>query len=287
MTTPTPPAPPAVPPAVPLYGFDAFSPQEVSERIERLGVVKARLPLERMLMLAALAGTFIGFGALSFVLVASDPALGFAAKRVLGGAVFSLGLLLVVVAGAELFTGNNLLVMAWVSGRIRTGELLRNWVVVLAGNAIGAALLAFLVALSGHLEMNGGLVRETYLAVAGAKTSIGWGQAFVSGILCNALVCLAVWMATAGRSVVDKLVAIIFPIGAFVAAGFEHSVANLYLIPTALIIKWTGMAASVPASLTLAGLAGNVIPVALGNIVGGGLGVAAVYWVIYRQGRTP
>lgn len=272
--------------APPLFGFDAFSPQEISERIERIGVAKARLPLHRMAMLGALAGGFIGFGALYFMIVASDPSLGFAARRVLGGIVFSLGLLLVVVAGAELFTGNNLLVMAWADGKLGTGELLRNWGVVLLANTVGAVGLAVMVVLSGHPAMNDFAVGEAYLRLAEVKTSMPFGRAFVNGILCNALVCLAVWMATAGRSVVDKAVAIVFPVSAFVAAGFEHSVANLYLIPTAMLLKWTGASSVASEHVTFAGLFSNLVPVVLGNIVGGGVFVAFIYHVIYRRGRT-
>lgn len=269
-----------------LFGFDAFSPQEISERIERIGVVKARLPLHRMVMLGLLAGGFIGFGALYFTLVTSDATLGFAAKRVLGGVVFSLGLLLVVVAGAELFTGNNLLVMAWADGKLSLSELLRNWAVVLTANAAGAVGLAVLVVLSGHTAMNDGAVADTYLRIAEAKTSLPFARAFVSGILCNALVCLAVWMATAGRSVVDKAVAIVFPISAFVAAGFEHSVANLYLIPVGLLLKFTGASSVAADHVTIAGLFANLVPVVLGNLVGGALFVAFVYHMIYRKGRA-
>jgi formate/nitrite transporter len=286
--TPSPgPTPTETAPTTPaLYGFDAFSPQEISERIERIGVTKARLPLQRMAMLGVLAGGFIGFGALYFMIVASDPSLGFAARRVLGGVVFSLGLLLVVVAGAELFTGNNLLVMAWADGRLGAGELLRNWSVVLLANAVGAMGLAALVVLSGHLAMNDSAVGEAYLRVAEAKTSMPFARAFVSGILCNALVCLAVWMATAGRSVTDKAIAIVFPVSAFVAAGFEHSVANLFLIPAAMLYKWTGAASTVAEHVNITGLLANLAPVVLGNVVGGGVFVAFIYHVIYRRGRT-
>lgn len=274
------------PGGAPLYGFDAFSPQEISERVERVGVAKARLPFQRMFMLAVLAGAFIGFGALFNVIVLSDPSLGFAARRVLGGAVFSLGLLLVVVAGAELFTGNNLLVMAWADGRLSTGEVLRNWAIVLAGNAVGAVSLAFLVALSGHASLNEHAIAQAYVRVAVAKTSLPWLTAFASGMLCNALVCLAVWMAFAGRSVVDKAVAIVLPISAFVAAGFEHSVANLYLVPMGMLLPLVDPA--VPASgVTVGAFAASVVPVILGNIVGGGVLVALVYHVIYRRGRAP
>jgi formate/nitrite transporter len=269
--------------APPLYGFDAFTPQEVSERVERIGVTKARLPLLKMAMLGVLAGAFIGLGAMFFTIVASDASLPFAARRVLGGLVFSLGLVLVVVAGAELFTGNNLLAMAWADGRLTTGEVLRNWTVVAASNLVGAVGLAALVVLSGHPALNGGAVGDQYLRIAEAKTSLPFLTAFASGVLCNALVCLAVWMAMAGRSVADKAVAIAFPISAFVAAGFEHSVANMYFIPTAWLLKASGWASSPAAHVTLAGFAGNLAPVILGNIVGGSVMVALVYHVIYRR----
>ena len=209
-----------------IFGFDAYSPKQIAERVESVGVVKARLPLLSMLMLGMLAGAFIGLGALYFVLITSDPSLGFAASRVLGGVAFSLGLILVIVAGAELFTGNNLLAMAWADKKITTYELLRNWTVVCLANFIGAAGLALLVFLSAHPDMNSGLIAAQYLKIANAKVAMPFWDAFFKGVLCNVLVCMAVWMALAGRSVIDKVVAIIFPISAFVAAGFEHSVAN-------------------------------------------------------------
>lgn len=269
----------------PLFGFDAFSPAEIGERVERIGVAKARLPLVQMLMLGVLAGAFIGFGALYFTIVAADPSLGFAGRRVLGGVVFSLGLLLVVVAGAELFTGNNLLVMAWADGKLGTAEVLRNWAVVLAANVLGAVGLAALVVLSGHPAMHDGAVAEQYVRIAAAKTSLPALTAFASGVLCNVLVCLAVWMALAGRSVVDKAIAIVFPISAFVAAGFEHSVANAYFIPIGLMLRGVTAAGADATSLTLAGFAANMVPVVLGNVVGGAVLVAFVYHVIYRRGR--
>jgi formate transporter len=271
-----------------ILGFDAYSPQEIVARVESVGVAKARLPLLATAMLGLLAGAFIGLGALYFILVISDPGIGFAAARVLGGVCFSLGLLLVVVAGAELFTGNNLLAMAWADGRISTGEVVRNWIVVCAANFVGAVGLAVIVFLSGHADMNGGAVGRTYLEVAAAKTSLSFWEAFWRGVLCNVLVCMAVWMAFAGRSVVDKLVAVIFPISAFVAAGFEHSIANMYLIPLAMMLKASG--AALPAggdAITLGGFAGNLVPVIAGNLVGGSVLVALVYHVIYRRPGLP
>ena len=217
-----------------IFGFDAFSSTEITAQVEKIGVAKVHLPLLSMLMLSVLAGAFIGLGALYFVVVKSDPVLSFATGQVLGGLVFSLGLLLVVVAGAELFTGNNLLAMAWADGKISALELLRNWAIVCVGNFIGAAGLALLVFLSRHPDMNNGAIGQQYLEIAAAKIAMPFWTAFFKGVLCNVLVCMAVWMALAGRSVIDKAVAIIFPISAFVAAGFEHSIANMYFIPLAM-----------------------------------------------------
>jgi formate transporter len=269
-----------------IFGFDAFSPKEIAQRVETIGVTKARLPLLSMVMLGILAGAFIGLGALYYVLVVSDPTLGFAAKRLLGGVAFSLGLILVIVAGAELFTGNNLLVMAWADQQITTRELLRNWLVICGANFLGAVGIAALVCLSGHPAMNDGLVAEQYLQIAASKCALPFWSAFFRGILCNILVCIAVWMALAGRSVIDRAVAIIFPISAFVAAGFEHSVANMFFIPMGLMLKAAGHQVDQSLSLTWFGLWHNLIPVILGNVVGGSVLVGLVYHVIYRRGTA-
>ncbi len=269
-----------------ILGFDAFSPKEIAEKVQTVGVVKAHLPSLQTLMLGVLAGGFIGLGALYFALVASDTQLSFGVAQVLGGVAFSLGLILVVVGGAELFTGNNLLVMAWADGKITTAEMLRNWALVYVANAFGAIGLAVVVYLSQHAGMNQGAVGAAYLKIAAVKTALPFWEAFFKGVLCNLLVCLAVWMALAGRSVTDKVLAIVFPISAFVAAGFEHCVANMYFIPLAIFLKG-GVAA--PSGMELAslgwgGFAGNLIPVTLGNIVGGSVMVALVYYLIYRRG---
>ena len=256
-----------------LYGFDAFSPAEIAQRVEQVGVAKARLPLRALIMLGMLAGAFIGLGSLYYVIVVSDPALPLALERLLGGVVFSLGLLLVVVAGAELFTGNNLIAMAWAEGKVTTRELVYNWLVVCCANFAGAVLLASMVFLSGHAQA----YAATYLKIAAAKTSLPWVQAFFSGVMCNVLVCMAVWMTLAGRSVVDKAVAIVAPISAFVAAGFEHSVANMYFIPLGMMLQ-----AASAQPVELSGLARNLVPVIAGNLVGGSVLVALVYGVIYR-----
>ena len=261
-----------------IFGLDAFAPKEIAARVRDVGVGKARLPLLTLALLGVLAGAFIGLGALMFTLVASDASLGFAASRLLGGLAFSLGLVLVTVAGAELFTGNNLIAMAWASGRVSTTELLRNWVVVGLANLVGATGLALLVAWSGHGALNQGEVGRAAVRIATAKAQVPLGEAFFRGVLCNVLVCMAVWMGLAGRSVTDKVLAIVFPITAFVAAGFEHSIANLYFFPLAMALG---------APLGAGDMLRNLVPVIGGNIVGGSVLVAGIYWVIYLRPGVP
>lgn len=266
-----------------LYGSDAYAPLEVARRVETVGVAKARMATLPLLMLGVLAGAFIGLGSMLFVIVRSDPTLGFAAAQVGGGLVFSLGLLLVVVAGAELFTGNNLLAMAWADGRITSAEVLRNWTLVCAANFVGAAGLALIVFASGHTGMNDGAIGRTVVRIALAKQGLPAWEAFLRGVLCNVLVCMAVWMAMAGRSVVDKAVAVIFPISAFVAAGFEHSIANMYLMPLAMLVQ----APTAATLVTWSGMAANLVFVIAGNLVGGSVLVGLTYHVIYGRRREP
>jgi len=254
------------------HGLDAYTPRQMAERLAAFSVTKAALPLLPLAMLGLLAGAFIGLGAMMFTLVAADATLGFAAQRLLGGLAFSLGLILVVVAGAELFTGNNLLAMAWADGRVSTAQVLRNWVVVGTANFVGAFGLALLVWWSGHLGLNDGALARTALRIAEAKAALPAGEAFFRGVLCNVLVCMAVWMTLAGRSVTDKVLVIVFPITAFVAAGFEHSIANMYFFPLAML---AGGAVGVGDMLA------NLAPVIAGNLVGGSVLVALVYWVVY------
>ena len=267
---------------------NAYSPAEVAARVEAASVAKTKLAFVSVAMLGLLAGAFIAIGSVYFTLVVSDPELGFAASRVLGGAVFSVGLMLVIVGGGELFTGNNLLAMAWADGLISTPQILRNWVIALVANALGAGAVAVLVSLTPYPDMNGGLVGVTAVKIAAAKVSLPFWQAFVAGVLCNVLVCMAVWLAMAGRSIVDKAVAILFPISAFVAAGFEHSVANMYLIPAGLILRdvvdVTGVAGI--DRLDWVGYVRNLVPVTLGNVAGGSGLVGLAYYLAYCRGRS-
>jgi formate/nitrite transporter len=257
--------------------FDAYSPAEIADRVENAGVAKASMPFLQTFVLSLLAGAFIAFGGMLYTLVMTNSGLGFGPGRLLGGVAFSLGLILVVVAGAELFTGNNLIVMAWADGRVTTRLLFRNWGIVFAGNVIGSLGMAVMVVLSGTLDLGDGAVARTAMAIATSKIAIPPVQAFFRGILCNALVCMAVWLCFSAHSVSGKILAIIFPISAFVALGFEHSIANAYLIPVGYLAG--------ASDITLGGMLHNLLPVTAGNIVGGSVFVALVYWLIYHRGR--
>jgi formate transporter len=272
------------PPQPPIFNLNAYSPAEIKEATEKVGIKKATLPVLTSFMLAVIAGGSIGLGALYYTIIVSDPELSFAAARVIGGLAFSLGLVIVLVGGAELFTGNNLVVMAWASGDVTTKQMLRNWVVVYVGNLAGSLGLVVLVFLAHHLDMNGGRIGLSILNTAAAKTAPDAVTLFFKGVLCNLLVCLAVWLAYGGRSVTDKIVALIFPVSAFIAAGFEHCVANMYFLPLAWLMVQTG---NVPpgfdaSAITVTGIIHNLVPVTVGNIVGGAGLVGAMYWAIYR-----
>ena len=225
-------------PSFPAGGLDALPPPAMARKAEDVGVAKAALPAPKVFALAVLAGAFIALGALfATTVTAGTSDLAFGVTRLLAGVTFSLGLILVVVAGAELFTGNNLVVMAWAGRRVSTTRLLAGWLLVYVGNFAGAIATAALVYFARQYEFGGGAVGEQALAIGVAKTSLGFGQAVLLGTLCNALVCLAVWLTYSARTVADKILAVVPPIAAFVAAGFEHSVANMYFIPFALFVK--------------------------------------------------
>lgn len=298
-TMTAPPSPPApAPAAAPAPGpsLDALVPREMARKAEDVGVTKAGLALVPMFTLAVLAGAFIAFGAIfSTIASAGAPgtALPFGVTRILSGLVFSVGLILVVIGGAELFTGNNLIVMAWASGRVPTARLLRNWAVVYVGNLVGAVAVAA-AAFAGNLHLQGGgAVGRRALDIAATKTALGVWPAFVLGILANVLVCLAVWLCMGARTVTDKVLAIVFPISTFVAAGFEHSIANMYFLPFALFVKggaadafWAKAATTSGAYPTVTWgdtITGNLLPVTLGNVVGGAVLVGLVYWSVYLR----
>lgn len=265
--------------------FDSLMPAQIAAKAEDVGVAKGRLDAASLFLLAVLAGAFIALGAMfsTVSMIGTAEFIGYGLTRVIGGVTFCLGLILVVIAGAELFTGNNLMVMAAVSGKLPFRSLLRNWLLVYVGNFVGAVTTAYLIVLSGHYR----LVAPLALDIAEAKATLPFVEAFLRGIYCNALVCLAVWLCMSCRTTTDKVVAILFPITAFVAAGFEHCVANMYLIPLGLFIKMHGpeVYTRVNEQLTWGGLAANLVPVTLGNIVGGAVMVGGVYWLIYCRHR--
>ncbi len=260
---------------------------------ENIGVSKAHQDVIKTIVLAVLAGAFIAFGAVFATLVTSGSTMTYGITKLLGGVAFSLGLILVVVGGAELFTGNNLLSMAWASKKISTKQVLLNWLIVYVGNIIGAFSIVILMLLSGHYLFGEGVVGSNILHIAEAKCQLGFRQAIVLGILCNILVCLAIWLCYSARSAHGKILAIIFPITAFVSAGFEHSVANMYFIPMGIMVKafggpelWNMIGTSPDQfdSLTWSHYFNdNLFPVTIGNIIGGALFVGLAYWFIYLR----
>jgi formate transporter FocA len=279
--------------------LDALLPADMAVKAEQIGVRKAHLNHASMFVLALLAGAFIALGAVfaTTVSAGAGDALPYGVVRLLAGLVFALGLILVIIGGAELFTGNNLIVMAWASRKVSTGLLLKNWIIVYLGNFVGAVGTAGLVYFGGQFTFGKGAVGAAALATASAKLSLDFMQALALGILCNALVCLAVWLTFSARTTTDRILAIIPPIAAFVAAGFEHSIANMYFIPVALFIKagapeafWAniGKTAADYANLTWGRFfLDNLLPVTLGNIIGGTLLVGAVYWFVYLRHVKP
>ena len=251
-------------------GLDAYKPSEIADLVEAAGVAKVRMPVLQIITLSILAGAFIGLGAAAYTVVMTGADASFGPARFLGGVVFSLGLILVIVGGAELFTGNALMVMAAVDRLITPAELLWNWVLVYFGNFVGATGLALAISMTGILD---GPIGSTAATIADSKVAFAWPEAFMRGVLCNMLVCLAVWLALAARTVSGKILAIIWPISSFVLLGLEHSVANMYLIPQGI---FAGSLVSVGA------VALNFAFVTLGNIVGGAGGVALAYRLAYR-----
>jgi formate/nitrite transporter len=285
--------------------FDALLPPAMGAKAEDLGVKKANLRADNMFVLGILAGAFIGIGAIFATTVSAgaitirDAAgtagfltgLPYGFTRLLAGLVFSTGLILVIVGGAELFTGNTLITMAFASKKVTLMQLLRNWGVVYLGNLVGAILTAYVVFLGKQYTFGGGSIGLAALTIGETKTSLAFLQAVALGIMCNALVCMAVWMCYSARSTTDKILAIIPPIACFVAAGFEHSIANMYFIPAGLFVKYSGgaefftaigkTAADFPHLTWSNFFVANLIPVTIGNIIGGGIMVGRVYWFVF------
>lgn len=287
--------------------FDALMPAAMAAKAEDLGVKKVALPALKMFALALLAGAFIGIGAIFATTVSAgsiavkdaagaaafSTGLPYGVTRLLAGLAFTVGLILVVVGGSELFTGNNLIMMAFASKKVSLGGLLRNWGIVYLGNFVGSIVTAYIVFLGKQYSFGNGAIGLTALGIGEAKTSYTFIQAVALGIMCNALVCMAVWMCYSARSTTDKILAIIPPIATFVAAGFEHSVANMYFIPVALFVKYFGnpkffeaigkTAADFPHLTWGNFFIGNLLPVTIGNIIGGAFMVGLIYWFIYLR----
>lgn len=273
-------------PAQPLVTTDCLSPVETLAKASGIGVAKCTSPLKKTIVLAIFAGAFIALGAMYYTFVTADKSLSFAVSKVLGGFVFCLGLLLVLVAGAELFTGNNLASIAWADKKITTGQLLKNWVVVWLGNFVGSVIIVFLLHLIHFGAFHDHAVAINMAGIAAAKINQAWHVIFIKAIFCNFLVCLAVWVAFAGRTVADKVAGILLPITAFVACGFEHSVANMYFLPMGYVAANFGGIPTHQAAwdvINASGIAWNLSAATLGNIVGGAIFVGLAYWFAFKK----
>jgi formate transporter len=272
--------------------LDALLPADMAAKAEQVGVLKANLPLRRLVPLGVLAGAFIALGA-NFSTVVTSGSMDPGVSKLLGGLVFSLGLILVVVSGAELFTGNTLIVIAVAGRRVTIRALLRNWLVVYLANFVGATATALLVFASGRMSVGDGAAGQRALRIAEGKGAVAFGEAIISAVLANSLVCLAVWMTMSARTLMDKVIVIVPPVTAFVAAGYEHSVANMYFFPAAIFQKswapdrfWTATE-STSGQFTHVDwqhfLVSNLLPVTIGNIIGGAILVGLVYWFVYLR----
>jgi formate/nitrite transporter len=290
--------------------IDPIMPSDMAIRAEQTGVRRASMDVLTVFVLSVLAGAFISFGAIFATTVSAgtitigpagdgvvmSAALPYGITRLLTGLVFSVGLILVVVGGAELFTGNTLLVMAWASTKVTTRAVLLNWLIAFVGNCIGTVATAALMFLTTQYTFGNGAVGLVALTTAHSKAALDFVPALTLGIMCNALVCVAVWMCFSARTTIDRVVTIVPPISAFAAAGFEHSIANAYFIPIGLFIKsgapdsfWASIgktAADFPALTWSNFLFGNLVPVTIGNIIGGSVLVGAVYWFVYLRKKT-
>ncbi|WP_198376130.1 formate/nitrite transporter family protein [Neoroseomonas rubea] len=277
-----------------LAGIEGRLPPEIAAKAEADGVAKAGQDGVTLVTLGVLGGAFIAFGAVfsNVALTGAEAAMPFGMARVVAGLVFALGLSLVLLGGAQIFTGDVLMVMAWASGRLALRRVVRAWALVWIGNLVGAVGTALLVFLAQHHGFGGGQVGATALRTAQAKAALPFGQAFLLGMLCNTLVCMAVWLSLSSRLPAHRMLVVLLPIAAFVAAGFEHAVANMYFIPFGLLIKaaaaegfWQAVRLDPAAfaALDIASAIQNLVAVTLGNVAGGSILVAGVYWLLYRR----
>lgn len=271
--------------------IDILSPEAIARKAESVGVNKANYNIRTTITLGILAGVFIAFASEFYLIAVFDAGFHASFTRILGGLVFSLGLILVLLTGAELFSGNTLLLIAYMTKKISLAKLLRNWVLVYIGNFMGALGISIIVFLSRQWEVGDGTLGAHAMYIAVDKVSMGFWEAFFSGVLANSLVVLAIWISYSGRTATDKIVSVILPITAFVASGFEHCIANMFFIPFGLMVQNTPLVREVFVSefsgmafdkLTLEGfIFNNLIPVTLGNIIGGGVLVGLAYWFVY------
>ncbi|KQC05135.1 MAG: hypothetical protein APR54_08505 [Candidatus Cloacimonas sp. SDB] len=255
-----------------MANFNA--PANIAEAvISKVGVSKCRLNTWNVIILGILAGAFIAFGAQLATRMGAMITFDAGISTLVFGSVFSVGLMLVVIAGAELFTGNNLMFMSVLAGEAKFSQMLGKWIIVFIANFVGSILIAWFMYASGLVS---GSVADKAIAIAQAKVNLDFWPAFFRAILCNWLVCLAVWLALASQDVIGKIFGIFFPIMAFVASGFEHSIANMYFIPIGMFVD--------PANtITWGGFFHNLIPVTIGNVVGGAGFVATIYWIVFRK----
>jgi formate/nitrite transporter len=273
---------------------DVLTPAETEQKLEAISVAKANMPMIRAIPLGILAGIFIGMGAMMLGLVLGDAAnIPFIAQRLLGGLAFCIGLVLVLLAGAELFTGNNLVIAAVLSGKVSWGAYIKNLIVIWVTNFIGSLIAVAIVFLAntGNLGSTPGAVGDAFINLAAMKVTIPPLTLLFKAILCNFLVCLAVWMSFAGRTFVDKFFAILFPITAFVAVGAEHSVANMFFLPMGYVLKFSNSAVGEKAleaadKIDIGGIAYNLGMVTLGNIIGGAILVGVMYWIAFHKSKA-
>ncbi|KXK30223.1 MAG: nitrite/formate transporter [Candidatus Brocadia sinica] len=283
-----------VPKTIQVIDIDAYSPPQIASRIDKVATAKARLSFAQTFILGILAGVYIGIGAQFATLVTCDSTLHYGLTSLIAGIVFSLGLMLVVIGGAELFTGNCLIIMGYVGKRITTRELLNNWIISFLGNLVGSLTMVCWMYKTHQWEFFHNMVGAKALLIAHTKVNLTFKTALARGVLCNAMVCLAVWLCFSGRSVADKVLSIVFPIGGFVASGFEHCVANMYFIPIGIVLrknpdivaaaeKMAGKTLDL-SQLTWSGFfVNNLLPVTMGNIVGGVILVGIVFWFVYLR----
>jgi formate/nitrite transporter len=272
-----------------LINFDDFMPAEMAKRVESASIRKANLSFTNLLALSILAGAFIAFGAIFYTVVTFDSNLGIGLTRFIGGICFSVGLILVIIAGAELFTGNNLIIMGVASRTVTFRQLLKNWGVSYLGNFIGAVIIVLVMYFTNQWKLKDALLGANAIMIAATKVNLTFIEGFTRGMLCNALVCLAVWLSFSARTVISKISAVILPVTAFIASGFEHSIANMYFIPYGIMLKnnpqvlaaLEKLSPNIDLShLNILGLFGNLLSVTIGNIIGGTFVVGLVYWFI-------